>query len=104
MKYIFQVKIKQGYTAEDYADAWVRASRIIQQATGAQGTELHRKVGDKGELLAIASWDSKAHRDAMEKQHNADVADIIKSAAPFCEIIPLGEFDDPEWVVLPPNA
>lgn len=104
MKYIFQVRIKQGHTAEDYADAWVRASRIIQQATGAKGTELHRKIGDSRELLAIASWESKAHRDAMEKQHNTDVAAIIKSAAPFCEITPLGEFDDPEWVVLPPNA
>ncbi len=25
MKYIFEVHIREGYTAEDYADAWVRA-------------------------------------------------------------------------------
>ncbi|BES72820.1 hypothetical protein RE428_38380 [Marinobacter nanhaiticus D15-8W] len=101
MKYIFEVQIKDGYTAEDYADAWVRASRLIQQAPGARGTELHRKIGDPTRLIAIAHWDSKASRDAMEDQHNPEVAEIIKSAAPFCEIRALGEFDEPEWVVLP---
>ncbi|WP_148864030.1 antibiotic biosynthesis monooxygenase family protein [Marinobacter fonticola] len=103
MKYIFEVHIKDGYTAEDYADAWVRASRLIQQAAGARGTELHRKIDDPKKLIAIAHWDTKASRDAMEGQHNPEVADIIKSAAPFCEIRAIGEFDEPEWVVLPNN-
>lgn len=101
MKYIFEVHIKPGHTAEDYADAWVRASEIIQQAPGARGTELHRKIDDPDTLIAIASWDSKAQRDAMEGQHDPTVAAIIKSAAPFCEIRPIGEFEDPEWVVKP---
>lgn len=101
MKYIFEVQIKEGYTAEDYADAWVRASRLIQQAPGARGTELHRKIGDPTKLIAIAHWESKTSRDAMESQHNPEVADIIKSAAPFCEIRTIGEFDEPEWVVRP---
>ncbi|MCA1766684.1 MAG: antibiotic biosynthesis monooxygenase [Idiomarina sp.] len=104
MKYIFQVRIKEGHTAEEYADAWVRASEIIQQAPGARGTELHQKIGDDKTLIAIASWDSKEQRDAMEGQHNPDVAEIIRNAAPFCEITPLGEFEDPEWVVLPPKT
>ncbi|MDV6314843.1 antibiotic biosynthesis monooxygenase family protein [Idiomarina sp. HP20-50] len=103
MKYIFQVRIKEGHTAEEYADAWVKASEIIQQAPGAKGTELHRKIGDEKTLIAIATWESKAQRDAMEGQHDPAVADIIRSAAPFCEITPLGEFEDPEWIVLPPN-
>lgn len=103
MKYIFEVRIKEGHTAEEYADAWVRASEIIQQAPGARGTELHRKVGDPNVLIAIASWDSKEARDAMEGQHNPEVARIISSAAPFCDITPLGEFEDPEWVVVPPG-
>lgn len=101
MKYIFEVKIKAGHTAEEYADAWVRASKIIQQAPGARGTELHRKLDDPDRLIAIAHWENKESRDAMEAQGNAEVAAIIKSAAPFCDIRPLGEFDEPEWVVLP---
>lgn len=104
MKYIFEVRIREGHTAEEYADAWVRASEIIQQAPGARGTELHRKIDDPNVLIAIASWDSKAARDAMEGQHNPEVARIIRSAAPFCEITPLGEFEDPEWVVMPPDS
>lgn len=104
MKFIFEVRVKEGHSAEEYADAWVRASELIQQAPGARGTELHRKIGDPATLIAIASWDSKQARDAMESKHNPDVAEIIRSVAPFVDITPLGEFDDPEWVVLPPGA
>lgn len=101
MKYIFEVHIKDGYTAEDYADAWVRASERIQRAPGARGTELHRKIGDPKTLIAIAHWDSKASRDAMEANHDPIALEIIKSAAPYCEIRSLGEFEEPEWVVEP---
>ena len=103
MKYIFEVHIKAGHTAEEYADAWVRASEIIQRAPGARGTELHRKIGDPDVLIAIANWDSKEERDAMESRHDPAVAEIIRSAAPFCEIRAIGEFEEPEWVVLPPG-
>jgi heme-degrading monooxygenase HmoA len=101
MKYIFEIHIKEGYTAEDYAEAWLRASELIQRAPGACGTELHRMIGDPNRLIAIAQWENKASRDAMESQHNPDVAEIIRSAAAFCEIRPIGEFEDPEWVVNP---
>ncbi|MFL1455894.1 antibiotic biosynthesis monooxygenase family protein [Marinobacter sp. GN3S48] len=103
MKYIFEVRINDGYTAEDYADAWVRASELIQQAPGARGTELHRKIGDPDTLIAIATWESKEARDAMESDKDPRITDIIRSAAPFVEIRPLGEFEDPEWVVMPPG-
>lgn len=99
MKYIFEVHIKEGHTAEQYAEAWVKASAIIQRAPGALGTELHRKLDDPNVLIAIAHWESKAARDAMESEHNAEVAEIIRSAAPYCEIRSLGEFAEPEWVV-----
>ncbi|MBU3068690.1 antibiotic biosynthesis monooxygenase [Aestuariicella sp. G3-2] len=101
MKFLFEVHIKPGHTAEEYADAWLRASEIIQRAPGARGTELHRKLDDPNVLIAIASWESKEQRDAMESRHNEQVAEIIRSAAPFCEIRPIGEFDDPQWVVIP---
>lgn len=103
MKFIFEVHIKAGHSAEEYADAWVRASEIIQRAPGARGTELHRKIDDPHVLVAIASWDSKADRDAMEAQHDPTVAAIIRSAAPCCEIRVVGEFEDPDWVVMPPG-
>lgn len=104
MKFIFEVTVQEGHTAEEYADAWVRASELIQQAPGARGTELHRKIGEPNKLIAIASWDSKTHRDAMEADKDPRISEIIKTAAPFVEIRPLGEFDDPEWVVMPPGS
>ncbi len=104
MLYLFEVHIKPGHTAEDYADAWVRASELIQQAPGARGTRLHRKLDDPSVLIAIAEWDSKTERDAMEQKHNPEVAAIIRTAAPFCDIRPIGEFDEAEWVVLPPTT
>ncbi|WP_168012366.1 antibiotic biosynthesis monooxygenase family protein [Halomonas salinarum] len=104
MKYLFEVRIKEGHTAEEYADAWVRASELIQQAPGARGTELHRKIGDPDTLIAIARWDSKASRDAMESDHTPEIDAIIKSAAPGCEVRVIGEFEEPEWVVMPPDS
>lgn len=104
MKFIFEVRVHEGFTQDDYAEAWVRASELIQQAPGARGTELHRKIDDPQVLIAIASWDSKEQRDAMESQHNPDIAAIIRSVAHFVDIRPLGEFEDPEWVVRPDNG
>jgi len=101
MIYVFEVGIRPGYTAEAYADAWVRASEIIQSAPGARGTRLHRKIGDPNVLLAIASWESKVDRDAMEAAPSAMVQRIIGEQAEFVDIRVVGEFEDPEWVVEP---
>jgi len=103
MKYLFAVHIREGHTAEEYAEAWVRASEIIQQAPGARGTALHRKMDDPNVLIAIAEWDSKADRDAMEETHGPTVAEIIREASHLCDIRPIGEFEEPEWVVMPPG-
>lgn len=101
MHYIFEVRIREGYTADQYADAWVRASEIIQQAPGALGTHLHRKIGEPNVLLAIASWASKAQRDAMEANPSEFVRKIIDQQARFCDIRLIGEFEDAEWIVEP---
>jgi len=103
MLYIFEVHIRDGHSAEEYADAWVRASRLIQQAPGALGTRLHRKIGDDRTLIAIARWSSKTERDAMEASPDARVKEIIRAVAPCCDIRVLGEFEEPEWVVEPPQ-
>ncbi len=101
MHFVFEVRVKPGYTAEQYADAWVKASRLIQQAPGAMGTRLHRKIGEPQCLLAIASWESKAARDCMDAQPNQAISEIIEAQAEFVDIKVIGEFEAPEWVVLP---
>lgn len=104
MHYIFKVTIGPGYSAEAYAEAWQRASACIQRAPGARGTRLHRKIGDPDVLLAIASWNSKAQRDAMEADPPAAVKAIIAEQAPYVEIEFIGEFEDAEWAVLPEDV
>lgn len=103
MYFLFEVRIKSGYTAEQYAEAWLRASRIMQQAEGARGTRLHRKIGEPDVLLAIASWESKALRDRMEANQPDEVREIIAREAAFVDVRVIGEFDDPEWTVDPPR-
>lgn len=103
MHFIFEVTITDPqYTAEDYAEAWVRASRLIQQAPGALGTRLHRKIDDPRTLLAIATWESKDARDAMEATPAEEIERIIAAQAPYVSIRVIGEFAAPEWEVLPP--
>lgn len=104
MHFVFEVHIKPGYSAEQYARAWVSASRIIQRFPGARGTRLHRKIGDPNVLLAIATWESKAARDAMEARQPEEVMAIIASQAAVADIRLVGEFETPEWEVLPDEA
>ncbi len=104
MKFIFEVKMKPGYTVEEYAAAWIEASRIIQRTPGARGTYLHRKIGAPDTVLAIANWESKAHRDAKDDRRDATVRAILEKHARYCETTLIGEFDEPEWSVLPEDA
>jgi heme-degrading monooxygenase HmoA len=101
MHFIFEVKIKPGYSAEQYAAAWIKASQIIQRAPGAQGTRLHRKIGSADTLLAIATWETKAARDAMEGALPESVRQIIEAEAGFVDVRVIGEFEAPEWTVIP---
>ncbi len=104
MHYIFEIRLKPGYTAEQYAEGWLEASRIIQQAPGARGTRLHRKIGEPDVLLAIATWESKTRRDEMESTHDPRVQAIIDSQMPHVEFHLIGEFEAPEWEVIPPGV
>jgi len=104
MHFVFEVHVHSGASAEQYADAWVRASELIQQAPGARGTRLHRKIGDPSVLLAIATWESKQARDAMEENPSERVREIIADQARFVDVKVIGEFADAEWVVLPPGS
>ncbi|MFN3237976.1 MAG: antibiotic biosynthesis monooxygenase family protein [Pseudomonadales bacterium] len=104
MYFIFEVRLKPGYQAEQYAEAWVRASELIQQAEGARGTRLHRKIGDDKTLLAVASWQTKAQRDAMEGAQSAEIEAIIKAQAEFVDVHVIGEFADADWQVTPTHS
>jgi heme-degrading monooxygenase HmoA len=104
MIFVFEVRVLPGTAPEQYADAWMRASEIIQRAPGARGTRLHRKVGEPDVLLAIASWDSKTERDAAEAQRDPRVQAILDEQSERVAIRIVGEFEDPDWVVLPPAA
>ena len=101
MHFIFEVHTKPGYTTDQYAAAWVAASKLIQRAPGARGTRLHRKIGDTNALLAIATWDSKASRDAMEANADARIREIIATQAEFVDVRVIGEFEAPDWIVEP---
>lgn len=101
MIFVFEVRIRPGHSVEEYADAWVRASEIIQSAPGARGTRLHRKIGDPDALLAIASWDTKAERDAADANRDPRVQAILDAQSEAVAISIVGEFDDPAWTVLP---
>ena len=100
MHFIFEIHMKPGYPAERYAKAWLQASEIIQQAPGALGTRLHRKIGEPNVLLAIATWESKAARDAMEAKPNQQVLGIIRQQAEFVDVKLIGEYEAPEWEVV----
>lgn len=102
MYFIFEVRVKPGFTIEEYAEGWIRASEIIQQTPGALGTRLHRKIGDPDALIAIAHWTSKAARDAKDDNRDALVREIMQKHADTCDITVLGEIEEPDWVVLPP--
>ena len=101
MKFIFEVILQPGFSAEEYARNWVRASEIIQQTPGARGTRLHRDLNDPGRLLAIASWESREARDQKDDSKSKLVREILAEHARKCEINVIGEFDDPEWEVIP---
>jgi heme-degrading monooxygenase HmoA len=103
VKFVFRVRVRPGHTAEEYAELWQRASRIIQRAPGARGTELHRALGDPNTLLAIASWESKPARDARELflKPDTEMRRVLDAHLGLVDFELIGEFDDPEWVVKP---
>ena len=102
MKYIFEVTVNPGYSVEDYAAAWLEASHIIQQASGARGTFLHRDLDNPDRALAIAHWHSRADRQASASRQDPRVREIIQAQSKHVRIRLIGEFDEPQWQVLPP--
>lgn len=97
IKYIFEIKIRIGYTAQEYIDAWKKGSAIIQKTKGAKGTILFRKLGDQRTLLAIATWESKEARDAAMKQlksEKLEIREIIDKHKKYATFNQLGYFEE----------
>ena len=103
MKFIFQVRIKEGRTLDEYVEAWQRASVIIQGMPGARGTRLHRAIGSSRSLLAIAEWDSKEERDQAMAHLRQDPAksSTLARHREIGDFSLVGEFDEAEWTVVP---
>ena len=101
MKYIFEVTINPGWRIEDYVKVWQAESEIIQREPGARGTMLHRPVNQSDRLLAIATWESKALRDAaLERLKNdPEIVKLRRRREPIVTFRLIGEFEDPEWIV-----
>ena len=103
MKYVFEVKVNPGYRIEDYVQAWLAESEIIQREPGARGTKLHRCIGQPDRVVAIASWESKCLRDeALDRlKDDPEINAIRKSHAKMVTFHLIGELEDPEWTVFP---
>ena len=103
MKYVFLIRIKQGHTLEEYVEAWKCASAVIQRTPGALGTRLHRALGDPRTLLAIAEWESKEARDEAMAHLKQDPIEMkaIGRHLKYGDFSLVGEFDEPEWSVIP---
>lgn len=102
--FIFEVTVRPGFTVEEYAQGWVEASRIIQENEGAQGTFLHRRIGHPDKVLAIAHWRSKEDRDRKDDSRSARVKAILDRHAKWCDVELIGEYEEPDWQVLPPQG
>ncbi|MDO8621498.1 MAG: antibiotic biosynthesis monooxygenase [Candidatus Levybacteria bacterium] len=97
MKFIFEIRIRNGHTEQEYIDAWKKGSGIIQVSEGAEGTVLYRKIGEPGTLLAIASWESKEVRDvAMKKLDEAglEVKEVLDNHNNYGDTNIIGNFEE----------
>lgn len=97
MKFIFEIRVKKGHTAQEYIDAWKNGSAIIQNSEGARGTVLYRKIDEPGTLIAIAEWESKEARDvAMKKLNEAglEMRAMLDKHKEHGDIDILGNFEE----------
>ena len=97
MKYIFEIKIKEGFTEGQYIEAWKSGSSLIQKSEGAQGTILYKNIYEPGKLLAIATWESKEKRDtAMKKlkEETLEVLEVLNKHDEFAERNTIGNFEE----------
>lgn len=74
-RYIWKITITDPEKVAPFIQVWRDASKVLQEYDGAKGTHLHRVLGEDGEYLAIADWESKAARDAMKADTDANTSE-----------------------------
>lgn len=105
-RYVFEARVRPGCSEEQYIDAWRAGSDVIQREPGALGTRLHRK--EPGILVAIATWESKAARDAASRrlgliEGTTGAADsVVHRHLQFADVTPIFGLDE-VGVVDPPK-
>lgn len=65
-KFIWKIQLNPKFTEQEFIDFWRETSAILQNYKGAAGTVMHKVEGEHRTYMAIASWRTKADRDAMQ--------------------------------------
>jgi hypothetical protein len=101
--YIFEVTVKDGYSVEAYAEGWIAASRFIQKAPVLAARAYIGKLTIQQRFLLLQHGILRPVEMLMEINPPEEIEAIINAQLPFVDIRFLGEFEAPDWVVLPPN-
>jgi len=86
-RFVWKIKLNKPAEEEAFINHWREGSKIIQEYAGAMGTHLHRVRNEPGCFFAVAEWESREARDAM--QADAEVGDSERAQ---------------RWQKLPKNA
>lgn len=86
-RYIWKIVLNDDVKEEDFISHWRVGSTILQEYEGALGTHMHKVRGEDRAYFAVAEWESKAARDAMD----ADVNHGDSERAKRWQALPLNE-------------
>jgi heme-degrading monooxygenase HmoA len=91
--YIWKITITDPTKVEPFIQVWKDASAVLQEYPGAQGTYLHKVLGEDNVYLAIANWESKAARDAMKADIDANTSERAQRWQAFPKSDEFGIFE-----------
>ena len=77
-RFIWKIKLKDGFSDDQFIKHWRDASAILQEYPGAQGTLIHKTRGEDRTYFLVAQWESQEYRDAMQADIDAGLSDKAK--------------------------
>ncbi|MEK7603187.1 MAG: hypothetical protein AAB459_03015 [Patescibacteria group bacterium] len=77
-KFIWKIQIDRKFTEQEFINFWRETSTILQKYKGAAGTIIHKVEGEERTYMAIASWQTKADRDAMQADTDSGDSELAK--------------------------